>query len=237
MTWTQTLARRGVSSETQILAAPGDPVPRHHRRGRGRAGHDAVHQPDGPAAARQHPAEPASPPGVRAVPPGPVDHRAEPAGGPDTTHVRRGRHPGADVPDRAGRVAAALAAGRRRRRRGVDVRRPARPDQPPDRAREPAARVVRRVRARVRGRHGVRRRLLRRRATDRPAPRGGPGRRVRQGGAGRRPGAAALGRLRRAARRAAAAAVPHGRQRLPDPPGVGRGVRHRHPPLRGPAHR
>ena len=31
--------------------------------------------------------------------------------------------------------------------------------------------------------------------------------------------------------------LPQRRQRLPDPPGLGRGLRHRHPPVGGPAHR
>ncbi|CAM5675870.1 PP2C family protein-serine/threonine phosphatase [Streptomyces violaceorubidus] len=45
---------------------------------------------------------------------------------------------------------------------------------------------------------------------------------------------AAVGGLRRTARQPAAARLPAGRQRLPAPPGLGRGLRHLHPPRPGP---
>ena len=56
-------------------------------------------------------------------------------------------------------------------------------------------------------------------------------RRLRQGRGRRHPRAAALGCVRRPARRAAARRVPAGRQRLPAPAELGRGLRHRRPPL------
>ena len=89
-------------------------------------------------------------------------------------------------------------------------------------------RLVRRDRARVRRRHGVRRRLLRRHParTDQRLEVA----LVDVSGKGEEAGVRALllsGRLRRPARRAAAAAVPARRQRLPAPPGVGGGLRHR----------
>ena len=98
-------------------------------------------------------------------------------------------------------------------------------------------RLARRVRARLGRRYGVRRRLRRRHPASPDPARAGRGRRLRQGRGGRHPRAAALRRLRRPARRAAAAAVPPGRQRLPAPPGLGRGLRHRHPPLPRPRRR
>ena len=58
--------------------------------------------------------------------------------------------------------------------------------------------------------------------------------RVGQGRGGRHPGAAAVRRVRRAADRTAARRVPARRQRLPAPPGLGRGVRDRDPPLSRP---
>ena len=60
---------------------------------------------------------------------------------PTGADVRRCRHPGPDGPDRAAGVGPPVAAGRRRRGGGVDVRRPARADQPPDRSRPPARRA------------------------------------------------------------------------------------------------
>ena len=156
---------------------------------------------------------------------------------PTGAHLRRGRHPGADVPDRAGRLAAPLPARRRRRDGRVDVRRPARPDPPAGRHPGPAPRLARGVGAPLGRRYGVRGRLRRRHPRLADQARAGRGRRVRQGRGGRHPRAAALRRLRRPAGRAAGRPVPPGRQRLPAPPGLGRGVRHRHPPLPRPRRR
>ena len=88
------------------------------------------------------------------------------------------------------------------------------------------------------GWHAVRRRLRGRRQVGRRTPPRARGRRrVRQGRAGRHPGAAAVRGVRRPARRAAAGALPARGQRLPAAPGVGRGLRHRGPPLARPRHR
>ena len=69
------------------------------------------------------------------------------------------------------------------------------------------------------------------------APRHRRRRRVRQGGAGRHPGPAALGGVRGPAHGAAAGRLPAGRQRLPAPPGLGGGLRDRDPPHPRPRHR
>ena len=146
--------------------------------------------------------------------------------------VRRLHHPADVVP--------ALPARRRRARMGesmlVDLR---------DRIHEPghAARAARR--AGTPSRRCARPAARRSPATSwsPPARRRATGssscvvRRLRQGRGGRHPRAAALRRVRRPARRAAAGRVPAGRQRLPAPPGLGRGVRHRDPPLPRPEHR
>ncbi|CAM5718363.1 serine/threonine-protein phosphatase [Streptomyces californicus] len=62
-----------------------------------------------------------------------------------------------------------------------------------------------------------------------PHPGGRAHRRLRQGHGRGLPGPAALRSLRRAPRLAAPARLPAGRQRLPAPPGLGRGVRHLDP--------
>ena len=74
----------------------------------------------------------------------------------------------------------------------------------------------------------------------RPSPRAArdrPRRRVRQGRGGRRTGPAPRRGLRWPAGCPARAGVPARRERLPAPPGLGGGVRHRDPPVRRPGQR
>ncbi len=115
--------------------------------------------------------------------------------------------------------------------RGVRQRHARRPARPAGGARAGAA-AAGGVAGRPRGALGVRRGVLgrllrrgplgpRRHARDRPR------RRLRQGSGRRRPIAAAVRRVRRSARRDAARVVPHGGERLPAAPGLGRGLRDR----------
>ena len=153
---------------------------------------------------------------------------------------RRGGHPeparrpadrrrGGDLPDRDGHpgvLVPAHPARRRRGPRGVDAGGPARPDPQPGRDARAAQGLVRRGGAPLGRRLVVRRRLPGRLALlGRHLAPGRRRRRLRQGRAGRVPVAAALRRLRRAARRPAGRELPAGRQRLPAPPGLARGLR------------
>ena len=87
----------------------------------------------------------------------------------------------------------------------------------------------------LRRRHAVRGRLRRHGRPAGPgAARGRRRRRLGQGRGRRHPRPAAVRGVRRTARRAAAGRLPPRRQRLPAAPAVGRGVRHRGPPLARP---
>ena len=231
-------ARRGAYQDTKVLIALVAARAGDRDRGRHRARRHAVHQPDGAAAARQPPAQPAAPAVVRhlrlrAADDLPAPSRWHPPGARSAR-----RHPGADVPDRAGRLAAPVPARRRRGDGRVDVRRPPRPDPAAGRR----ARAARR--AGTPSPRSARPAVRRSPATSSSRPWSPTDRLelavVDVSGKGEEAGTRALllsgafgGLLGALPRRP----VPPGRQRLPAAPGLGGGLRDRDPPLPRPRRR
>ena len=124
-------------------------------------------------------------------------------------------------------------ARRRRRDGGVDADRPARPDPQAGRRPDAPRRLAGRERAALRRRYAVRRRL--RRLQPHPRRRRVEIAVVDVSGKGEQAGTRALllsGAFGGLLGALPPARVPAGRQRLPAPPGLGRGLRHRHTPLR-----